>query len=47
MTGDLGSELARTGRQSKEYALLLAPVAVALVLLGAVLVRAHRRPRHR
>ncbi|WP_406335604.1 hypothetical protein OG814_24860 [Streptomyces zaomyceticus] len=47
VTGDLGSELARTGRQSKEYALLLAPVAVALVLLGAVLVRAHRRPRHR
>ncbi|MFD9045717.1 hypothetical protein [Streptomyces zaomyceticus] len=47
VAADLGSELARTGRQSKEYALLLAPVAVALVLLGVVLVRAHRRPRHR
>ncbi|MFH9722338.1 hypothetical protein ACH4M4_05170 [Streptomyces sp. NPDC017254] len=47
VTGDLGSELARTGRQSEEYALLLAPLAAVLVLLGVVLVRTHRRPRHR
>ncbi|WP_395360777.1 hypothetical protein ACHGLA_13380 [Streptomyces sp. YH02] len=40
-------ELAHTGRESEEYAKLLAPLAAALVLLGAVLVRTARRPRHR
>ncbi|MFD3995928.1 hypothetical protein [Streptomyces sp. NPDC058583] len=40
-------ELAHTGRESEEYAKLLAPLAAALVLLGAVLFRAARRPRHR
>ncbi|MCX5226422.1 hypothetical protein [Streptomyces sp. NBC_00233] len=40
-------ELARTGREPEEHAKLLAPLAAALVLLGAVLFRAARRPRHR
>ncbi|MFF3836201.1 hypothetical protein [Streptomyces sp. NPDC001930] len=41
------NELARTGRKSEDHAKLLVPLAAALVLLGAVLVRAVRRPRHR
>lgn len=36
-------ELARTGRESGEAALVLAPFAAALVLLGAALVRTARR----
>ncbi|MEX0170108.1 hypothetical protein [Streptomyces sp. LMG1-1-1.1] len=41
-------ELALTGRGSgRDEVLVLAPFAVALVLLGAVLVRAGRRARHR
>ncbi|WP_406058550.1 hypothetical protein OG462_17315 [Streptomyces sp. NBC_01077] len=41
-------ELARTGRESEEYAKLLAPLAAALVALGVVLFRsARRRARHR
>ncbi|MFE6067537.1 hypothetical protein [Streptomyces sp. NPDC056525] len=40
-------ELASTGRESEERVKLLAPLAAALVLLGAVLFRAARRPRHR
>ncbi|MFJ2934016.1 hypothetical protein ACIO8G_14730 [Streptomyces sp. NPDC087219] len=40
-------ELASTGRESEDHALFLAPLAAALVLLGAVLFRAARRPRHR
>ncbi|MFE0653056.1 hypothetical protein ACFVZH_31240 [Streptomyces sp. NPDC059534] len=43
-----GGELARTGRGSdRDVVLLLAPCAAALVLLGALLVRAARRSRHR
>ncbi|MGW6415714.1 hypothetical protein [Streptomyces sp. NPDC055055] len=42
-----GGELARTGRGSERDALLLAPWAAALVLLGALLVRTARRARHR
>ncbi|WP_306326578.1 hypothetical protein [Streptomyces venezuelae] len=51
--GDLGlggsdHELAHTGRESETSARWLAPLAVALVIAGAVLVRhARRRPRHR
>ncbi|KOG11488.1 MULTISPECIES: hypothetical protein [Streptomyces] len=47
--GDPGErpELARTGRGSDRDVLVLAPFAAALVLLGAVLVRAARRARHR
>ncbi|MFF1506196.1 hypothetical protein [Streptomyces sp. NPDC058326] len=38
------SELAHTGRESEAYAQRLAPLAAALVLLGALLVRSrHRR----
>ncbi|WP_329279139.1 hypothetical protein [Streptomyces sp. NBC_00691] len=40
-------ELATTGRESEEYVMLLAPLAAALVLLGAVLFRSARRARHR
>ncbi|MEV7373027.1 hypothetical protein AB0O51_19415 [Streptomyces sp. NPDC090301] len=40
-------ELAETGGESGDRARLLAPLAAALVLLGAVLFRAARRPRHR
>ncbi|MFB6835501.1 hypothetical protein [Streptomyces sp. NPDC056361] len=41
-------ELARTGRGAgRDEVLVLAPYAAALVLLGAVLVRASRRARHR
>ncbi|MFF5917738.1 hypothetical protein ACFY8C_05270 [Streptomyces flavochromogenes] len=40
-------ELADTGRDSEDHAELLVPLAAALVLLGAVLVRAARRRRHR
>ncbi|MDX2559048.1 hypothetical protein PV371_05220 [Streptomyces sp. TX20-6-3] len=40
-------ELASTGRESEDHAVFLAPLAAALVLLGAVLLRAARRPRHR
>ncbi|WP_328944504.1 hypothetical protein OG259_26340 [Streptomyces sp. NBC_00250] len=41
-------ELASTGRESEGYVKLLAPFAAALVLLGAVVVRAgRRRLRHR
>ncbi|WP_030691545.1 hypothetical protein [Streptomyces globisporus] len=40
-------ELAGTGRESEEYARVLVPLAAGLLLLGAVLVRAARRPRHR
>ncbi|OKJ54838.1 hypothetical protein AMK27_27140 [Streptomyces sp. CB02009] len=41
------NELAETGRESGDRARFLAPLAAALVLLGAVLFRAARRPRHR
>ncbi|MFD3530618.1 hypothetical protein [Streptomyces sp. NPDC058664] len=37
-----GRELASTGRESEAYAQRLAPLAAALVLLGAVLVRSRR-----
>ncbi|MEV4425243.1 hypothetical protein ACIGN6_26425 [Streptomyces sp. NPDC053792] len=40
-------ELASTGRESEAYARIIAPLAVGLALLGAVLVRAARRARHR
>ncbi|MEU0405437.1 hypothetical protein ABZ318_35585 [Streptomyces sp. NPDC006197] len=40
-------ELAGTGRESEGYARVLAPLAAGLLLLGAALVRAARRPRHR
>ncbi|SED30101.1 hypothetical protein [Streptomyces sp. TLI_105] len=40
-------ELAGTGRESEEYARVLVPLAAGLLLLGAVLLRAARRPRHR
>ncbi|MFF6843744.1 hypothetical protein ACFY8X_34040 [Streptomyces tanashiensis] len=42
-----GPELASTGRESEGYARVLVPLAAGLVLLGAVLVRTVRRPRHR
>ncbi|MFI6417733.1 hypothetical protein ACIBG6_10050 [Streptomyces sp. NPDC050842] len=42
-TGAPRPELARTGRESGEQALVLAPFAAALVLLGAGLVRTARR----
>ncbi|MFH8620423.1 hypothetical protein ACH4A8_00720 [Streptomyces vietnamensis] len=41
------TELASTGRESEAYPYVLAPIAAGLVLLGAVLVRAARRRRHR
>ncbi|MFJ5833812.1 hypothetical protein [Streptomyces sp. NPDC093089] len=45
---EAGRELARTGGGSgRDEVLVLAPFAVALALLGAVLVRAGRRARHR
>ncbi|MGW4703612.1 hypothetical protein [Streptomyces sp. NPDC004285] len=40
-------ELASTGRESETYAWVAGPLAAGLVLLGALLVRAARRPRHR
>ncbi|MFI1714062.1 hypothetical protein [Streptomyces litmocidini] len=40
-------ELAGTGRESEAYARVLVPLAAGLLLIGAVLVRAARRPRHR
>ncbi|MFJ3765360.1 hypothetical protein ACIPQJ_21210 [Streptomyces sp. NPDC090082] len=40
-------ELASTGRESETSAWVAGPVAAGLVLLGALLVRAARRPRHR
>ncbi|MEU6620161.1 hypothetical protein ABZ926_05155 [Streptomyces litmocidini] len=40
-------ELAGTGRESEAYAHVLVPLAAGLLLIGAVLVRAARRPRHR
>ncbi|MFE0700499.1 hypothetical protein [Streptomyces sp. NPDC058872] len=40
-------ELARTGRESETHLYVTAPLAVGLVLLGAVLLRVARRPRHR
>ncbi|MFF0560192.1 hypothetical protein [Streptomyces sp. NPDC004266] len=40
-------ELAGTGRESEEYSRVLVPLAAGLLLLGAVLVRTARRPRHR
>ncbi|GGU87649.1 hypothetical protein GCM10010275_24610 [Streptomyces litmocidini] len=41
------SELAGTGGDSEAYARVLVPLAAGLLLLGAVLVRAARRSRHR
>ncbi|MFI0928223.1 hypothetical protein ACH4TP_30510 [Streptomyces sp. NPDC021012] len=40
-------ELASTGRESEAYARVLVPLAAGLVLLGALLFRAARRPRRR